>query len=271
MIGDDLWVFIAHAHPVVDTGVGLLLIGFGDLERLALKIVKGDAGAQQRHIVLHLVIGEAIEVLLLLGWFCGTTVECARDVAEIAHRTHHIRVKTHQIAGFDHTLCGFLQPRVRAGPTGEHAAIMPAALIGKVRVIQNPPELGFRDTGAQSLFHFGHAKLCYRDRPFDTFDFVGGFDQTRGFGQRHAIHNFKAALQAGLRHRGIHIFNRNPPIVGANLFEIARQAVSQVARIVHEVGSGIKKGDEIGRFFAVNQRAVSIAAKHNGRPVLRHQ
>ena len=92
----------------------------------------------------------------------------AGDVSEIAHGADHVGIECDQIAGLDLALRRFLKPRIGPWSRGEHASIMPAAMIGKICVVQQTPQLQLAYTGAKNLLHLVDAMLGDRQCPPDA-------------------------------------------------------------------------------------------------------
>src|SRR6185437_7944817 len=126
------------------------------------------------------------------------------------------------------------------GPGGEHAAVVPVAVVGQIRVVQQAPELDLRDAGTKRRLDLGDAVLGDFDGPFDAHDLVRRFDDARFFRHGDTVDDLQATLQEGLRQARVDVFHCDAPIVGADLQEIVADVLGDQSGVLGKLRAAVE-------------------------------
>ena len=190
-----------------------------------------DAVAHKRQVVLDLVQG--VPVRAASGarsagpgrrrtfWRCRRNTRTGRTMS-VSNPTRSPASMRRSDASWNHGLIRF--------PGGEHAPLVPVAVVREVRVVQQRPELDLRHPGPGRLLHLPDSEVGDRDRPLHARDLVRRLDDARLLDQVRSVDDVEAGAHQGLRHARIDVLDGHPAVVGPDLVQERPDVAGQRVR-----------------------------------------
>src|SRR5262249_53699191 len=103
-------VFVAEPDAMENHGVAVRCAAVGQAEALLGHLAEAHARLDQVDVVVDLLVGEAVEPLLLVARPSRPAEEGAREIGAIAEGANEVGVEAYQLAGADDAVAAFLEP-----------------------------------------------------------------------------------------------------------------------------------------------------------------
>src|SRR6516164_2410657 len=171
-MGDE-WGLAMHADAMHDGGIALIDEALGNLPGSFGDLAEGHTRLDDPDIVLNLVVGHAIEHLLMGRRPARAAAEAAGEIGEVAVAADGIGIEGDELAGPELPAAGLVEPGIRALAGAEQPRLDELAALANHLVIEDGEELGLRDTGPDGLAQRRHRRLRPRHRDLEAFDLLG--------------------------------------------------------------------------------------------------
>ena len=189
---DDDRPLVGETDAVHHVRVAIRIVGLRKRERLLGDLAEAHARLQQSEVVPDLLDRERIHLPLVGVRLARTRVERARDVAAESHRPDHVGVERHEVAGADHAVAAFLEPRIRAAARREEPGLDAFAAVADVRLVQERPQRVLGHSRLQRFAHPRDAAVAHRERVRHSRDLVRRLDRARVLHDLLALEDFDA-------------------------------------------------------------------------------